>query len=621
MNSGVAFTQMTRIIRRFLPADSLYSCFKVLPRKDRSRILLVAVSQALLGFLDLLGVAIIGLVGALSVNGIRSISPGSRTGSVLNALNLESLSLQMQVAILGGLAALILLLRTASSIFFNRKILFFLSRKGAMISADLTRKWLNQPLTGVERLTTQETLFALTFGVQTITLGVISTLVVLLSDITLLLFLVVGLFLVDAITASITVILFSGIAVILYILSSKKIVNLSKLHTDLSLEGNENILQAISAFREATVRNRRGYYAETIGANRFKISDLSAEISFIPNISKYVIEGSVIIGAILIAGIQFLLKDSTQAIATLAVFIVAGSRIAPAFMRIQQGAIQIRSSLGGARPTLRMIELVNETSMISESNPNVDFSHNGFAADLYVNEITFQYPNSDTPALNKISFDLKEGEFLAIVGPSGSGKSTLVDTLLGVLEPSEGNIKISGLTPLESIQRWPGAIAYVPQAVKVFQGTVEENIMLGFPKSEKNALAAKEAVERAMLQDFISALPLGMLTEVGEGGSRLSGGQQQRLGIARALFTNPKLLVLDEATSALDAMTEAVLSAALEKLRGKITIVMIAHRLSTVRNADKVIYIENGTIRASGNFKELKAAVPDFDKQAEIMGL
>lgn len=612
---------MIRILKRIVPTDSLYSCLKVLPPKDRSRIMLVAVSQALFGFLDLLGVAIIGLVGALSVNGIRSISPGSRIGRVLTLLNIDSFSLQMQVAILGGLAAIILLIRTASSIIFNRKILFFLSRKGAMISADLTRKWFNQPLTGVERLTTQETLFALTFGVQTITLGVISTLVVLLSDVTLLTFLLVGLFLVDAITASITLVLFSGIGLILYILSSKKIVRLSRLHTDLSLEGNEKILQAINSFREATVGNRRGYYSEIIGANRFRISDLSAEISFIPNISKYVIEGSVIIGAILIAGLQFLLKDSTHAVATLAVFIVAGSRIAPAFMRIQQGAIQIRSSLGGALPTLRMIELVSNTPAISTSHPIADFEHQGFAANLNVNEITFKYPNSDGFALNKISFDLNEGEFLAIVGPSGSGKSTLVDALLGVLEPASGKISISGLSPLESIQKWPGAIAYVPQAVKVFQGTVEENIMLGFPKSEENTCAAKQAVERAKLQDFIATLPLGMLTEVGEGGSRLSGGQQQRLGIARALFTNPKLLVLDEATSALDAITEALLSEALEKLRGEITIVMIAHRLSTVRNADKVIYIENGEIRAAGKFEELKAAVPDFDKQAEIMGL
>jgi len=612
---------MTKVLKKFPPNNSLYKCLQVLPEKDRTKVFIVAISQALLSFLDLLGVAIIGLVGALSVNGIRSISPGSRIGQVLSVLNLESFSLQMQVAILGISAALILLIRTGASIVFNRKILFFLSRKGARISADLTRKWLNQPLTGVQRLTTQETLFALTFGVQTITLGVISTLVILLSDFTLLLFLIVGLFVIDPITASITIFLFSGIAIILYLLSSKKIVKLSKLHTDLSLEGNENILQALNAFREATVGNRRGHYSDIIGANRFRISDLSAEIAFIPNISKYVIEGSVIIGAILIAGLQFLLKDSTQAVATLAVFIVAGSRIAPAFMRIQQGAIQIRSSLGGARPTLRMIELVNETPIVAESNSSLDFSHQGFSSNLLVNQLSFRYPDSDRNALSKVSFELNEGEFLAVVGPSGSGKSTLVDALLGVLEPLAGKITISGISPLESIGKWPGAIAYVPQSVKVFQGTVEDNIMLGYPRSEENVFAAKQAVERAKLQDFISTLPHGLLTEVGEGGSRLSGGQQQRLGIARALFTNPKLLVLDEATSALDAMTESILSEALEDLRGEITIVMIAHRLSTIRNADKVIYIENGTVRASGNFEELKAAVPDFEKQAEIMGL
>jgi ABC-type bacteriocin/lantibiotic exporter with double-glycine peptidase domain len=196
-----------------------------------------------------------------------------------------------------------------------------------------------------------------------------------------------------------------------------------------------------------------------------------------------------------------------------------------------------------------------------------------------------------------------------------------VDTLLGVLVPDSGNVSISGLTPVEAAKKWPGAISYLPQEIFISQGSIRENIGLGYPAEVATDELVLHCLRLAHLDEFALGLPGGLDARVGEKGAQLSGGQRQRLGIARALFTNPALLVLDEATSALDAETEASVSEAIAALKGETTVVMIAHRLSTVRNADVVYYLEDGKLVASGTFEEVRSAVPNFDDQAKLMGL
>jgi ABC-type multidrug transport system fused ATPase/permease subunit len=224
-------------------------------------------------------------------------------------------------------------------------------------------------------------------------------------------------------------------------------------------------------------------------------------------------------------------------------------------------------------------------------------------------------------ALLDVNVSIESGESLAIVGPSGAGKTTFVDVLLGVLKPSSGDVRISDLEPLAAISRWPGAISYVPQDVVISNGTIRENIAMGFPIEVASDELVWDALEIAQLTEFVKSLPLGLDTPVGERGTKISGGQRQRLGIARAMFTKPKLLVLDEATSSLDGQTEADISDAIQRLKGMVTVVLIAHRLSTVRNASLVVYMTNGEIVARGTFEEVRKAVPDFDHQAQLMGL
>ena len=574
-----------------------------------------------MGALDLLGVIAIGLLGALSVTGIQSRKPSENVSSALEFLHFDGLTLQKQILLLGLTSVLLLVGRTILSIFFTRRVLFFLSRRGAKISANLIARLLAQPLLTVQARTTQEMLYAVTRGVEIIVLQVLAMTVVLVSDISLLLVMSIGLFIIDPITAVGTLFVFTLIGYCLYRLMHVRAGYLGQKSSELNIASNEKIVEVFGSYRESVVRNRRDYYAREIGKLRFSLADISAEASFMPYVSKYVIETTVVLGAVIIAAIQFLLQDATQAVATLAIFLAAGTRIAPAVLRVQQSSVSIRGSIGAALPTLDLIDVLGNKPIVENVDDTVDVIHEGFDSEIQISAVSFTYPKQSQKAISDITIRIQPGTSTAIVGPSGAGKTTFIDVLLGVLDPDEGKVLISGLSPLFAVAKWPGAVSYVPQDVVIASGTVRDNVALGYPPEAVTDDLVMSALKVANLDEFVANLPNGIDTEVGERGAKLSGGQRQRLGIARAMFTRPHLLVLDEATSSLDGETEASISDAIHDLRGSTTVVMIAHRLSTVRNADVVVYLSEGKVRSIGTFNEVRKAVPDFDRQAKLMGL
>lgn len=599
----------------------VFRCIQVLPRTDRKKIVLVVVLQITLTFLDLVGVGVIGVIGALSIRGVQSLPPGDRVSAFLKFLGLGEVSFQNQVAILAGCASLVLIFRTVLSILITRRTFFFLSRRGAVISSNLVSRLLSQSIIMVQVKSSQETVYAVTTGVTAITLGVIGTSITIVADSSLLIIMIIALLVVDPLIALTSVLFFGSLGYALHRQMNVKAYDLGYLNSELSIASNERIIEALQAYRELVVRNRLDYYGREIKKLRLKLADVLAEIQFMPNVSKYVIESGIVLGAVVIAGVQFMLQDARQAVATLAIFLAAGTRIAPAIMRLQQSLVQLRGGIGSSKPTLDLIQSLAGVLDPIIVDDLLDTEHSGFTSEVSLKSIDFKYPGSELSALKSVDLEMSQGESVALVGPSGAGKTSIVDILLGVLTPGRGSVLISGLPPLEASAKWPGAIAYVPQEVTIVNGTVRENVAMGYPKEIIRDDMVWEALEIAQLADFVRGLPLALDTPVGERGTRISGGQRQRLGIARAMLTRPKLLVLDEATSALDGQTQSDISGAIKELHGLVTVIMIAHRLSTVQHSDQVIYMSEGKIIASGTFQEVRLKVTDFDKQAKLMGL
>lgn len=613
--------KLLRFMQNKMTMGKIHRCINLLSKSDKVKISVIIVLQFLIGIMDIIGVIAVGLLGAISLTGNSDQNSDSRVSQALSYLNLDDSSFQSQALFLSIGACVFLVGRTILSVFFVRRILFFLSRRGASISGELISRLLAQPILLIQTRTMQEMLYAVTRGVQLIVLEVLATGIVILADISLLLLMGAGLLIIDPVAAISTFILFSSLGLILYLVMNIRAGRLGNSSAILNIQSNEKITEVFSSYREAVVRNRRGYYALEIRKLRYQLADTSAELSFMPYVSKYLIETSVVVGAIMIGAAQYLLSDLTQAIVTLSIFLAAGSRIAPAVLRVQQGSIQIRGSLGQASPTLDLIESLKGSRPLEKSSDKINFSYAGFEPNLCLTNISLSYPGSSRRALEEVNLEIPSGSFLAIVGPSGAGKTTLIDVLLGILTPDTGSVSISNLSPLDAIAKWPGAISYVPQDISISSGTIKENICLGFP----NEIATDERIQNALrvanLSEVVKSLEHGAASQVGERGTKLSGGQRQRLGIARAMFTSPMLLILDEATSSLDGDSEEMISESLRRLRGSVTVVTIAHRLSTVKNADIVIYMSEGRILKSGTFDEVRRGIPDFDRQAKLMGL
>ena len=593
----------------------------LLSRRDRGKIFLVMILQISFGLLDLLGIALIGILGALSIRGIQSEGPGNKVNSILEIMHLSNLTLQAQIAILGSLAVILLIGKTIFSIVFTKRILFFLSRRGAKISANLVTKLLSQSILTVQSRSVMEQIYGITTGVTTITVGILGSIVNLVSDLSLLLIIAIGLFFVDVSIAVATLSVFAIIGYLLYLVLHVKARKLGEKNAEMNISSNEKIVEVLNSYRESLVKNRRSYYVHLIRDQRLKLADINAELAFMPNISKYVIELTVVISSLLISALLFRNYDAARAVGVLSVFLAASTRIAPAVLRIQQSALQIRGNIGVAKPTIDLIESLGIGEFFEEKIDSVKFEHLGFESNVKLQKVSFAYPQKVGKVISEASIQFDQGQIIALVGPSGAGKTTLVDLMLGVLIPDEGSITISGLIPAQAISTWPGSIGYVPQDVMISNGTIKDNVALGYPANEVQDEDVLRALETAQLLEFIGELPNGINTKTGDRGTRLSGGQRQRLGIARAMFTRPKLLILDEATSSLDGETEANITESVQKMRGEVTVVMIAHRLSTVRHADLVVYMESGKVVATGNFDEVRKLVPNFDKQAQLMGL
>ena len=593
-------------------------------RRERISLTLFTISQSFLNFLDLVGVALLGLLGSLSVSGVQSVSPSGRVGQFLDFMKIGEFSLQMQVTIIGALAGLILALKTILSMLITRRNLRFLAFKSAEISVQLVANLMSKNLLELQSKSRQSNLYAVTQGVNTMISGILGSALSFFSDFTLLVILFAGLIVVNPTSAFATVTFFFMVALILHRLLNVRVKEISDLYVNNSIELNSRVLEISQAYRELVVHNRREFYLNQISQIKRSGAEYDSKLSFVPHISKYALDLSLVLGALMIAGLQFSQADARQAVGSLLVFLVAAMRIGPAVLRLQQGLLSMRNGISTAKLTLKIISDGAPISIVSiqnQSSSSNQFNYADFSPVIEMTNVSFGYSKTENWRITDFNLTIGESEIVAIVGPSGAGKTSVVDLILGIFPPESGTICISGLSPLDAFKVYPGAVSYVPQEIFIADASIRKNVALGFEDYNVSDEKIWMALKNASLDKFVKGLDGQLDFEVGESGSRLSGGQRQRLGIARALFTKPKLIVLDEATSALDSQSEQDISRAIKNLRGSVTVLLIAHRLSTVQDCDRVIYLNNGKKEADGTFLEVKKMIPSFAEQAQLLGL
>jgi ABC-type multidrug transport system fused ATPase/permease subunit len=593
----------------------------LLEKKDRLKLFLVLIVNTFLAFLDLIGVALIGITSAILIRGLQGLTEGDQVSRFLEMLNLDGLPQRNLLVLLGGTAIFFFIIKTVLSVYFFRRTLRYMSIRNAQITSVLVSKMLNRPVEKIFSKSIQHQIYSVTDGVGKLISGAVTSMVVIASDLVLLLVILIGLMLVDPVTSIGTFFVFTGIGFLLYFLLHKRVAILNTKFAFENIYFNQKVSEGINSFRDLFIKGGREFYVNEIRKTKMKLAGYDAEIKFIPYISKYTIEVSVILGIAVVAGIQFYLFDSNRAIAVISVFLAASSRIAPAIIRLQQNVITVKSNLSAAKPTFELIDELNGVKELERTETLITTNHKDFSPRVKLRNIKFIYSDAISETIQDISLDVSEGKFIAFVGPSGGGKSTLVDLVLGLLAPSSGSITISGLTPVDAIKKWPGSIGYVPQDVFIENSTVKENICLGFNPELVPDDLVWQALELADLSGFVKGLEGQLSYRISDAGKNLSGGQRQRLGIARALLTKPKIVIFDEATSALDAETENRVSESILKLTGDCTVIFIAHRLSVVRSADMIYYIDKGRIVNQGTFEELRKLNADFNNQANFMGI
>lgn len=385
-----------------------------------------------------------------------------------------------------------------------------------------------------------------------------------------------------------------------------------------SLRTYRLILEVIGAMKEVTLRNKESEVADTVKASRTSSARARANIYFLSQLPRYALEGGLVGGFVAVGGVGLAIGGVEQAVAAVALFALAGFRVAPSIIRFQSVLSTMIALSEFPRQVLAELESTERSGGEIASREAIPLPSSPHRISL--DNVEFSYDPGAERAVKGVTLHIDMGTSVAFVGASGSGKSTMVDLILSLLEPTSGVISVDGLPLTQLRSAWRSRVGYVPQEVALFDASVAKNVALTWG-SDYDPIRVRRALEQAQLWDLVTAREGGIEAEVGERGLALSGGQRQRLGIARALYSDPLVLVMDEATSALDTHTESQVTSAISSLGGGITKIVVAHRLATIRHSDRIFFMREGTLAGSGTFDELVGRFPDFARQAQLAGL
>lgn len=503
------------------------------------------------------------------------------------------------------------------TIFFVGKNLFssglvymqtlFQTRAHRQLSQRLLASFLSAPYEHSLNASSSRQLHLITVEVPRLFNSVVGPMFVLLTESIICLILGLTLLFFDPFSFLSVTLLVVGSSAAFYFFLRRRITRLGKIQSDLGQKTAKIAAQSLGGLKEIKVLGREGYFLgqfDQSSSAYIRSTRVGSSFKLYP---KYFIESIIILGITVMIGIMLAYgqKDQVTILGGLSFFAVSAIRLAPCLSRI----VAASNDILGARSTLEDIcGSLNQTPLpVVTTGAPLTFSKN-----LEFKNVSYSYPGTSIEILSNLNFVLGKGSTMALVGPSGAGKTTLANALLGLLPVSIGQILVDGQSIETNPGSWQKKIGYIPQSIYLADDSIRHNIAFGIPDQDIDDALVMEAVEAAQLRDLIQSLPNGLDQYVGERGIRLSGGQIQRIGIARALYRRPEILVMDEATSALDNQTEQQITSILGKLHGQKTIFIIAHRLSTIKNADKILFLQKDSKLEQGAYHNLYQTSPAF---------
>jgi ABC-type multidrug transport system fused ATPase/permease subunit len=567
---------------------------ELIDQPTRRRLLVSVALSALLAVLDMIGV--IAMLPMMQYVTGQPVDEGAigRVNALLGDPGTRTLVLSLSLIIFGAFV-----LKDVAAILVRRWQLRFMAERNVELSTALLEGYLTAPYWWHLRQNTGDKLWTVQGAVSMGYAGGLSSALSALTEVFTITFIFASLVAISPQVALAAGAYFGAAAFVVQRLIRPRIQVAGDRTREASQAVSKSSLQSLTAVKEIKLRHAHGPFVDEFRDKSAAGAEAGVQAAVLTSLPSYFLEITFVMGVGILAAVAT--GDGPgQGLVLLGLFVAAGSRVLPSSVRLIAAMSGVRYAHG---PLVHLITVSREMRRNREVESERITTSTVPVGDIAVRGLRFAYRDQDVPVLVDVDLDLPHGTSLAVVGMSGAGKSTLVDLLLGLHHPTGGTITAGGTSIFDNLPGWQRQLAVVPQEVTLLDISIAENIAFDEPM-DPDRLA--DAVQRAQLHDLIASLPHGLDTEAGERGMRLSGGQRQRIGIARALYRRPSLLVLDEATSALDNQTERKITETIDSLHGEVTVVVVAHRLSTVRHCDRLVFMEDGRVVSQGTFDEVR---------------
>ena len=582
---------------------------------DRKKLYRLIIAIIIMSFFDMMGV-----VSVLPFLSVVSDDQAIQTHHQLKWLydTLGFTSRNSFLIALGAVSFFILLAGNVLRAVTTRALIWFTWMKHYSISKRLLTQYLYEPYAFFLNRNSSELTTYLMSEVARVVSGALIPCMQVFARVLLVLFICVSLLLVDPLGVILVLGFIGGGYTVIYYFFRNKLFKTGKERQEYSKSMYKTLHEAFGGIKEIKLLGKEHIFVQHYAGPAKKVINCYCAQFLIAQLPRYAFEVITFAGILIVVLYFVVVKNYYQQIVPLVgLYTLAAYRLMPAFQQVFQDVTSIRSSRTALDTVYKdFIECTNKNYKLVDATAYVL----SFSKSIGLRNVTFQYPQAQKPVIDNFNLVIKTNMTVGFVGGTGAGKTTLVDIFLGLLRPQKGDLVVDGVViKEENLRRWQANIGYVPQHIYLCDDTVTRNIALGIPDNEIDKEAVERAAQSANIHDFIvEELPHGYATEVGERGVRLSGGQRQRIGIARALYRNPSLLVFDEATSALDGITEDTILEAIHNLAHKKTIIIIAHRLSTVKECDVIYLLEQGRIVDQGTYQKLLANNQQFRKMAKV---